>query len=173
MLTIDNQIDPTTGTVKLRASFPNADNALFPNQFVNAKMLVDTRKNVVIVPVAAVQHDSTNNTFVYILDTTANTVKMQNVVEGSLSFVQTQAEIKSGVTAGETVVTDGVDKLQDGSKVIVSKPVAPTTTDSTTGAATDDTPPAADGTAPTSTDKGAKHHHKKKPPSGDSTVPAS
>jgi membrane fusion protein, multidrug efflux system len=173
LLTIDNQIDPTTGTVKLRASFPNTDNALFPNQFVNAKMLVDTRKNVVIVPVAAVQHDSTNNTFVYILDTTANTVKMQNVVEGSLSFDQTQAEIKSGVTAGETVVTDGVDKLQDGSKVIVSKPVAPTTTDSTTGAATDDTPPAADGSAPTSTDKGAKHHHKKKPPSGDSTVPAS
>ena len=70
LLTIDNQIDPTTGTVKLRASFPNTDNALFPNQFVNARMLVDTHKNVVIVPVAAVQHDSTNNTFVYILDTT-------------------------------------------------------------------------------------------------------
>lgn len=173
LLTIDNQIDPTTGTVKLRASFPNTDKALFPNQFVNAKMLVDTRKNVVIVPVAAVQHDSTNNTFVYILDTTANTVKMQNVVEGSLSFDQTQAEIKSGVTAGETVVTDGVDKLQDGSKVIVSKPVEPAATDSTPGSATPDTTPTADGTAPTSTDKGAKHHHKKKPPSGDSTVPAS
>ena len=132
LLTIDNQIDPTTGTVKLRASFPNTDNALFPNQFVNARMLVDTRTNVVIVPVAAVQHDSSNNTFVYILDTTTNKVKMQKIVEGSLSFDQTQAEIKSGVTAGETVVTDGVDKLQDGSKVIVSKPVEPTTTDSTT-----------------------------------------
>jgi multidrug efflux system membrane fusion protein len=179
LLTIDNQIDPTTGTVKLRAAFPNLDNALFPNQFVNARMLVDTRQNVVIVPVAAVQHDSSNNTFVYILDTSANTVKMQSVTVGTTSFDQTQEEITKGVTAGETVVTDGVDKLQDGSKVIVSKPVenSPGTAGATPAAAggtTADGTSAADGTTPASAGSAPQHQHKKKKTQGDdSTPPAS
>jgi multidrug efflux system membrane fusion protein len=173
LMTIDNQVDPTTGTVKLRAAFPNTNNALFPNQFVNARMLVDTRKNVVIVPIAAIQQDSSKNTFVYILDTTANTVKMQSVTVGTTSFDQTQEEITQGVTAGETVVTDGVDKLQDGSKVIVSKPVAETgTADAGTSPAPDAAAtPAADGSTPAAA---GQHQHKKKKTQGDdSTPPAS
>jgi multidrug efflux system membrane fusion protein len=163
LLTIDNQIDPTTGTVKLRATFPNTDNALFPNQFVNTRMLVDTEKNVVTVPVAAVQHGTGNATFVYILDPQAKTVKLQNITEGTISFDGSTAEIKSGVNAGDTVVTDGVDKLKDGSKVIVSKPAA----------STDDSAPTTDSaTGPASS--GQKHHHHKKPPSGDTNAaPAS
>ncbi len=121
LLTLDNQVDPTTGTVKLRASFPNTDNALFPNQFVNTKMLVSTNKNVVLVPVAAIQHGN-NGTFVYIVDTDSNTVKMQNVDVGTVALDGSNAEIKSGVNEGDVVVIDGVDKLQNGSKVIVSKP---------------------------------------------------
>jgi multidrug efflux system membrane fusion protein len=121
LLTIDNQIDPTTGTVKLRATFPNIDNALFPNQFVNTRMQVDTRKGVVTVPVAAVQHGTNNNTFVYIVDTDASTVKLQTVQTGTISFDGSVQEIKSGVSAGDTVVTDGVDKLSDGAKVILPK----------------------------------------------------
>jgi multidrug efflux system membrane fusion protein len=123
LLTLDNQVDPTTGTVKLRASFPNTDDALFPNQFVNTKMLVDTQKNVVLVPVAAVQHGN-NGTFVYEVDTDANTVKMQTVEVGTVSLDGTNAEIKTGVSEGDTVVIDGVDKLQNGSKIIISKPNA-------------------------------------------------
>jgi multidrug efflux system membrane fusion protein len=175
LMTIDNQVDPTTGTVKLRAAFPNTDNALFPNQFVNARMLVDTHKNVVIVPIAAVQHDSSNNTFVYILDTATDKVKMQKVVLGTASFDVTQQEITSGVTTGETVVTDGVDKLQDGSKVIVAKPVADTgTADAGTSPSPGDTTPAVDGAPPTPAGQAAQHQHKKKKTqSADSTLPAS
>jgi multidrug efflux system membrane fusion protein len=123
LLTLDNQVDPTTGTVKLRASFPNTDNALFPNQFVNTKLLVDTKKNVVLVPVAAIQHGN-NGTFVYIVDTDKNTVKMQTVEVGTTALDGSNAEITSGVSEGDTVVIDGVDKLLDGSKVIISKPSA-------------------------------------------------
>ena len=135
-------------------------------------MLVATRKNVVTVPVAAVQHDSTNNTFVYLLDTTAKTVKMQPVTVGAEDFAQTEQEITKGVTAGETVVTDGTDKLQDGSKVIISKPVENTTADSDAGAGT--TTPAVGGTTPApDPGKSGAHHHKKKSQSDDSPVPAS
>jgi multidrug efflux system membrane fusion protein len=120
LLTIDNQIDPTTGTVKLKAIFPNTDNALFPNQFVNTRVLVDTKKNVVLVPVAAIQHGN-NGTFIYVVDTDANTVKMQNVEVGTTAFDGSNAEITSGISEGDVVVTDGVDKLQNGSKIIISK----------------------------------------------------
>ena len=123
LLTLDNQVDPTTGTVKLRASFPNTDNALFPNQFVNVRLLVDTQKDVVLIPVPAIQHGN-NGTFVYLLNPDDNTVKMQDITEGTVSIDGTVAEIKSGVSEGDVVVTDGVDKLQNGSKVIVSKPNA-------------------------------------------------
>lgn len=123
LMTLDNQIDPTTGTVKLRASFPNTNNALFPNQFVNTKMLVEMKKDVVLVPTAAVQHGN-NGTFVYIADTDANTVKMQAVTVGSTSFDGGTSEITKGVSDGDVVVTDGVDKLQNGSKIIISKPGA-------------------------------------------------
>jgi multidrug efflux system membrane fusion protein len=120
LLTSDNQIDPATGTLKLKAIFPNEDNALFPNQFVNARLLVEMKKNVVLIPVAAVQY-GTQGTFVYVVDETnpkAATVSMKNVTLGTVEG--DKAEIQSGVTDGDVVVIDGVDKLQNGTKVILS-----------------------------------------------------
>ncbi len=133
LLTLDNQIDPTTGTVKLKAIFANDDNALFPNQFVNTRLLVQMKKDVTLVPVAAIQHGN-NGTFVYIVDTDANTVATSNVEVGTIDG--DTAEVQSGVAPGDVVVTDGVDKLQNGSKVIVQKnaPGAGTKSDSSAGA---------------------------------------
>ena len=121
LLTTDNQIDPTTGTLKLKAMFPNDDNALFPNQFVNARLLVETKNDVVIVPVAAIQYGAQNATFVYLVnsqDQKNGTVSMKNVVVGTIEG--DKAEIVSGLNENDVVVTDGVDKLQNGSKVILS-----------------------------------------------------
>jgi len=113
LMTIDNQIDPTTGTVKFKAVFPNKEGALFPNQFVNARLLVNTVRNVVLVPNAAIQH-SPQSAFVYVVKRD-NTVEARNVqVEGSEGD---QTSISRGLSAGEIVVTDGVDKLQPGAKV--------------------------------------------------------
>jgi len=113
LLTIDNQIDPNTGTVKCKAVFPNEDNALFPNQFVNARLLVDTKKDASIVPSAAVQR-SPQGTFVYVVkdDTT---VEMRNIVVGPSEG--DEVAIDSGLAPGEVVVIEGVDKLQRGTKV--------------------------------------------------------
>jgi multidrug efflux system membrane fusion protein len=120
LLTSDNQIDPATGTLKLKAIFPNQDNALFPNQFVNTRLSVETKKNVVIIPVAAIQY-GTQGTFIYVVDATdpkAATVSMKNVVVGTIDG--DKAEIQSGIEEGDIVVIDGVDKLANGSKVILS-----------------------------------------------------
>lgn len=117
LLTVDNQIDVTTGTVRLKAQFPNKDYALFPNQFVNTRMLVDVRKNVVTIPTAGVQR-GTQGTFAYLVGA-ENTVSMRAVkvgqVQGELS------EIQSGLQAGDVVVTDGADRLRDGGKVEIAK----------------------------------------------------
>jgi multidrug efflux system membrane fusion protein len=115
LLTVDNQIDTTTGTVKLKAQFPNEDSALFPNQFVNIRMQVDTLRGVVMVPVNAVQRGAQTN-FVYLLGAD-HTVKIQNVRVGD-----TEADrivIESGLKAGDQVVIEGLDKLRDGSAVEV------------------------------------------------------
>jgi multidrug efflux system membrane fusion protein len=120
LLTTDNQIDPTTGTLKLKAIFANEDNAFFPNQFVNTRLTIETKKDVVIVPVAAIQY-GTQGTFVYIVnddDPKNATVTMKNVTVGTIDG--DRAEISSGVDEGDVVVTDGVDKLTNGSKVIVT-----------------------------------------------------
>ena len=111
--TFSNQIDPTTGTLQLKAVFQNEDGLLFPNQFVNARLLVDTMHGAVLVPAAAVQRQS-NGAFVYVIKPD-NTAEVRTVKIGA-----TQGEIAaiaSGVQAGELVVTDGVDKLQQGSHV--------------------------------------------------------
>jgi multidrug efflux system membrane fusion protein len=113
LLAVDSQIDPTTGTVRFKAIFPNQDNALFPNQFVNARLLIETLHDAVIVPAAAVQR-SPESTFVYVVKED-NTVDMRNVVVGPTEADQTA--IESGLAPGEIVVTEGVDKLQQGSKV--------------------------------------------------------
>jgi multidrug efflux system membrane fusion protein len=111
--TIDNQIDPTTGTVRLRANFPNKDDALFPDQFVNARMLLQMKRNVVLVPNAAIQRNGTT-TYVWVVQSD-QTVQIRNVTEGTVG--PDHSQIVSGLSAGETVVTDGVDRLQPGAKV--------------------------------------------------------
>jgi multidrug efflux system membrane fusion protein len=113
LLTVDNQIDQTTGTVKLKTLFANPKSALFPNQFVNARLLIDTIRDTVLVPTAAIQR-SPQATFVYVVKSDRS-VEMRNVTL-KLTEGETTA-VASGLTAGETVVTDGVDKLQQGTKV--------------------------------------------------------
>jgi multidrug efflux system membrane fusion protein len=113
LLTFDNQIDPTTGTVKLKASFDNTDFSLFPSQFVNARLLVDTIKDTVLVPTAAVQKSPQGN-FAYVVNADS-TVAQRGITVGATEGDLTS--ITSGLTQGETVVTDGVDKLQPGAKV--------------------------------------------------------
>jgi multidrug efflux system membrane fusion protein len=118
---VDNQIDTTTGTVKLKAEFANADGALFSNQFVNARLLVRTLSGVLLVPAAAIQR-SPQSTFVWVVGPGAS-VEMRNVTvqltEGD------RAAIAGPVKPGELLVVDGVDKLQPGTKVAVSAPGAP------------------------------------------------
>jgi len=112
LLTTDNQIDPTTGTIKIRAEFANRDHTLFPNQFVNVRLLLDTLPQVKAVPAAAIQRGD-KGTFVYRLDA-SGTVAMLPVTPGAVDgdWVAVTGEIK----AGDKVVTDGVDKLRDGAK---------------------------------------------------------
>lgn len=113
LLTIDNQIDPTTGTAKLKAVFDNKDNKLWPNQFVNAELLVETRKNSTVVPTAAILRGP-QGPYVY----TVNTDKTVQDKAVTISLTQGDATIvTSGVNPGETVVTDGQDKLQRGAHI--------------------------------------------------------
>jgi multidrug efflux system membrane fusion protein len=117
LLTVDNQIDPTTGTVRLKAVFDNHKGALFPNQFVNVRLLIDTLRHVVVVPSAAIQR-TTQGAVVYVASADG-TVAMRPVQVPQQSG--DRAVIAKGVEAGEQVVTDGVDKLQNGSKVTTQK----------------------------------------------------
>jgi len=117
----DSQIDVSTGTVRLRASFSNAQGKLFPNQFVNVKMVVDTLHNAVIVPTAAVQR-ATQGTIVYVVNDD-NTASVRAVTLGATEGESTS--IESGLKAGERVVTDGVDRIREGAKVEVVVPGAP------------------------------------------------
>jgi membrane fusion protein, multidrug efflux system len=113
LLTIDNQIDQTTGTFRLKAVFDNRDRALWPNQFVNARLLIDTKKNAIIIPVAAVQRGDQGN-FVYRINPSDNTAEVApvtvGVTEGSLASIE-------GVSPGDLIVTDGQDRLRSGARV--------------------------------------------------------
>ena len=112
LATIDNQIDPATGTVKLRATFSNDDFGLFPNQFVNARMLIDTLRGVTVIPTAAVQR-GVQGTYVFVVADNVATVRV-------VKLGPTQGEVvavESGVTPGENVVTDGADRLREGQRV--------------------------------------------------------
>jgi multidrug efflux system membrane fusion protein len=112
---IDNQVDPTTGTIKIKATIENKDRILFPNEFVNARLLVNTLKGATLVPAAAVQHGP-DNEFVYVVKKD-QTVEVRPVKVGPTT--EDTTAIEDGVAPGETVVTDGVDKLQPGAKVAV------------------------------------------------------
>ena len=114
----DNQIDVATGTVKLKAQFANTDSQLFPNQFVNVRMVVETRKGVILVPVAAIQRGN-QGTIVYVVKDDS-TVAIRPVVAGPTE--NDVAAIESGLQAGERVIVDGVDRIREGVKVEVTDP---------------------------------------------------
>jgi multidrug efflux system membrane fusion protein len=120
LTTFDNQIDVTTGTFKLRATFANPDGALFPNQFVNVRLLVDTLSGAVLAPNAAVQLGASGS-FVYVVKDDS-TVAVRPVATGPADATNTT--IVSGLTAGENVVIDGADRLRDGAKVSVRNSAA-------------------------------------------------
>jgi multidrug efflux system membrane fusion protein len=115
LLTFDSQIDPTTGTIKLRAQFPNATESLYPNQFVNIQLLLDTHKDVTTMPTAGVQR-GVPGTFVYLVnaDDTVSVRKIDlGVTDGD------RVEVRSGLQPGDKIVVDGADKLRDGAKINV------------------------------------------------------
>jgi multidrug efflux system membrane fusion protein len=114
LASIDNQIDTTTGTVKLKANFANADEALFPNQFVNVEMLLDTLHAATIVPQSAVQRGAPG-TYVYLIDKAASTVSVRPITLGPGNA--TDVVVTKGLAAGDLVVVDGADKLKDGGKI--------------------------------------------------------
>jgi multidrug efflux system membrane fusion protein len=123
LLTIDNQIDTSTGTYKLKSVFNNDKNLLFPNQFVNVHLLADVKKNLVIVPASAIQRGP-QGTYVYVVQD-GNTAKIQTVTIAQST--PNNVGLSAGLNPGDTVVVDGQDKLQDGSKVSASTgtPAAP------------------------------------------------
>jgi multidrug efflux system membrane fusion protein len=112
---LDSQIDTTTGTVKIRAQFDNPDNALFPNQFVNAQLLVRTLKDTVVVPTAAIQRGAPGN-YVYIINKDS-TVSVRSINIGPSDGPM--AAVTSGLAVGDQVVVDGTDRLRDGARVFV------------------------------------------------------
>ena len=125
LLTVDNQIDPTTGTIKLRAEFDNKDGALFANQFVNIRLLVDVLRDQIIIPSAAVHRGAPNGvatTFVYRVNAA------RKVAVRPVSLGQADGErvaVLSGLAAGDVVVTEGADRLRDGATVVLPEPAVP------------------------------------------------
>ena len=113
LVSVDNQIDPATGTIKLKAQFPNEDASLFPNQFVNVRMLLETRRGATLVPNAAVVRGG-QGTFVYVIKED-KTVELRKVGVGMTEG--DSVSVESGLAAGELVVLEGSDRLRDGAKV--------------------------------------------------------
>jgi multidrug efflux system membrane fusion protein len=114
LLTLDNQIDTTTGTVRARASFENKDSALFPNQFVNIRLLVDTIHDATLIPASAIQHNG-QAAFVYVLQD--NTAHMRSIKTGVTDSGKTQV---TGINPGDVLANSSFDKLQDNVKVSVA-----------------------------------------------------
>jgi membrane fusion protein, multidrug efflux system len=116
LLTVDNQIDTTTGTVKLRAIFDNANGALFPNQFVNTRLLVRTLRNMTLIPTSAIQHNG-ETAFVYLIQN--GTAQVRNIKPGVADGTVTAVE---GINPGDVVANSSFEKLQPNSKVVIAKP---------------------------------------------------
>jgi membrane fusion protein, multidrug efflux system len=139
LLTVDNQIDPATGTVRLKAEFPNADFALFPNQFVNARLLVDVHRGATVVPTAAIQRGA-RGSFVYVVEpdhtAAARPVKV-GVMEGD------EVAVDEGLAPGEQVVVDGADRLREGATVVAQAMPAPSAAPAPTAASAAPAPSAA------------------------------
>jgi len=127
LLTIDNQIDTTTGTVKLRAEFPNKDGALFPNQFINARLLVKTQNNVTLIPSAGIQRNA-QGAYVYLIQNQKAAIRTVKVgtTDGNTTAVE-------GINPDDVIAVNGFDKLQDGIPVRIQKPSANGTANSSDG----------------------------------------
>jgi membrane fusion protein, multidrug efflux system len=121
LLTFDNQIDTTTGTVKMRALFDNKNGALFPNQFVNTRLLVTTEQGVTLIPSSAIQHNG-ESAFVYLIQN--DTAQIRNVQTGVTEGGNTAV---TGINPGDVVANSSFDKLQNNSKIVISKQPAPGT----------------------------------------------
>jgi len=115
LLTIDNQIDTTTGTVRMRALFDNKDDSLFPNQFVNTRLLVKTLQGVTLIPTSAIQHNG-QTAFVYVIQN--DTAQIRNIKTGVADGGNTAVE---GINPGDVVANSSFEKLQNNSKIVVSK----------------------------------------------------
>jgi multidrug efflux system membrane fusion protein len=122
LLSLDNQIDTTTGTVKLRAIFDNKNDALFPNQFVNTRLLVETLKDKTLIPTSAIQHNG-QASFVYVIQN--GTAQMRTVTPGTVNAGMTAVE---GVQPGEVVANSSFEKMQPNAKVSIAKGSQPATT---------------------------------------------
>jgi multidrug efflux system membrane fusion protein len=122
LLTTDNQIDTTTGTVKMRATFDNKKGSLFPNQFVNTRLLVKTLQGVTLIPTSAIQHNG-QTAFVYLLQN--GEAQIRNIKTGVVDAGQTEVQ---GINPGDVVANSSFEKLQSGSKVVISKTPQPSTT---------------------------------------------
>ena len=122
LLTLDNQIDTTTGTVKARASFDNRDFGLFPNEFVNTRLLVNTLQDATLIPTSAIQHNG-QTAFVYVVQD--NTAHMRTIKTGVTDDGTAQV---TGIKPGDVLATSSFDKLQDNSKVVISKTPPPAST---------------------------------------------
>ena len=117
LATLDNQIDPPTGTLKLRANFDNRDGSLFPNQFVNARLVVEEKQGVTLIPTAAVQRNS-QSTYIWLVKPDSK-VTVRQITTGTVEGDDT--EVNSGLAPGDVVVVTGVDKLQEGTTVKLPK----------------------------------------------------
>lgn len=117
LLTLDNQIDTTTGTVRVRATFPNPDFELFPNEFVNARLLVKTLRGVPVIPTAAIQRNN-EQAFVYVVDPSTRKVQARNI---TIAAADGDRSAVTGVAPGDMLVTDGFDQLEDGSLVNIKQ----------------------------------------------------
>jgi multidrug efflux system membrane fusion protein len=122
LLTTDNQIDTTTGTVKMRAIFDNKDDALFPNQFVNIKLLVKTLEGVTLIPTSTIQHNG-QTAFVYVIQN--DTAQIRNIKPGVTDGGNTAVQ---GINPGDVVANSSFEKLQDNSKIVISKTPIPAST---------------------------------------------
>jgi membrane fusion protein, multidrug efflux system len=122
LLTLDNQIDVTTGTVRVRANFPNEKNQLFPNEFVNARLLVKTLQGVTVIPAAAIQRNG-DQAYVYVVNTANGTAQLRDV--NVTDAAGNQATV-TGVNPGDSLVTDGFDRLTNGAKVTIRPSTAST-----------------------------------------------
>lgn len=121
VMAIDNQIDATTGTVRIKALFPNQDHGLFPNQFVNVRVLTEVQANAILIPNSAIQIGN-DSRFVFVVSAD-DTVERRNVTVGRTEGERTV--VTKGIAVGETVVTEGIDRLQSGSKIAPRTPIGP------------------------------------------------